>query len=359
MPAEKRSNGLFSMGRSLTPAHLDLESLYNMNISKNAPWHEILPFGLIDASLGQVCEVIARVLVAPSSASELVPILGHLSGVSGKMIRPGLLLLAGQCFGPVTEEHVKVAAMMEMIHGATLLHDDVIDDGQTRRGLPTVNRLWGNESAVLLGDYILSQIFVMAAELESPIARVVAETAACVCAGELRQVAQKHNWQLKESQYIAIIGDKSAAFFSGCCRLGAMLSGAAPDQVEAVARYGMDAGIAFQIADDLLDIAGQESRTGKTSQCDLAKSKLTLAAIHLVGTVGPSDRDAVYAMLDRPAESASELKKMLIRHGSLDYAQQRARHYVQLAMEALDAVAPGEARDALIEMAGFMADRSA
>lgn len=330
-----------------------------MNVPKNAPWREIAPFGLIDTPLGRVRDLIGHTLAVSESDEELGPILGHLRQSSGKMIRPGLLLLAGRCLGQITDRHIEVGAIVEMIHNATLLHDDVIDDGQVRRGMPTINHLWGNESAVLLGDFVLSQVFVLAARLDPPIAKVVGETAVRVCAGELRQAAQKRNWRLSERQYIDIITDKSAAFFSGCCRLGALLSDAGPDRAEAMARYGLHAGIAFQIADDLLDIAGHESKTGKTAQCDLAKSKLTLAVIHLVSRVGASAKEEVHALLDRPVESRAELTAMLVRHGSLDYAHRRARDYVRTAVEALDAMPPGQAKDALVEMAGFMVERTA
>jgi len=344
--------------RPPTCADRDLESPNDMNVSKKAPWRQIAPFGLIDAPLGKVCDLVDRTLAIPDSVHELEPILGHLRQGSGKMIRPGLLLLAGECFGGLTDEHVRVAAMLEMIHNATLLHDDVIDDGQVRRGLPTVNQLWGNESAVLSGDFVLSQVFVLGAGLDASIGKIVAETAARVCAGELRQVAQRRNWQLTEREYISIISDKSAAFFSGCCRLGALLSEAQPDQIDAMARYGLNAGIAFQIADDLLDIAGHESRTGKTAQCDLAKSKLTLAVIHLLSDVDSANRERVRAILDEPAEAAGELAEMLNRHGSLEYARQRARQYVQISIEALEGVPSGGAKDAMIELAGFMVKRT-
>jgi geranylgeranyl pyrophosphate synthase len=195
--------------------------------------------------------------------------------------------------------------------------------------------------------------------LDPPVAKLVAETAVRVCEGELRQVAQKQNWQLSEAEYISIITEKSAAFFSGCCRLGGLLAQAETPQIEALDRYGLYAGIAFQIVDDLLDIAGDEARTGKTPQSDLGKSKLTLAAIHLLETVEASARDEVCALLDRPTDSKRQLKDMFQRHGSLDYAHQCARTYVIKATDALKPLPAGDAKQALIETAHFMADRAA
>ena len=330
-----------------------------MDTSKNAPWHDIPSFAMVASHLGRASELIYGSLAAPELAGELAPLLEHFMARSGKMIRPGLLLLGGASLGPLTDEHIRVAAMVEMIHDATLLHDDVMDNGQTRRGVPTINRVWGNESAVLLGDFVLSRVFRMTAELEPRIGRVVAETAVRVCEGELRQVAQKQNWQLTEAEYISIITDKSAAFFSGCCRLGGLLAHAETPHIEALDRYGLYAGIAFQIVDDLLDIAGDEAQMGKTSQSDLNTSKLTLAAIHLLEAVGASEKEKVYSLLDNPAQSKRQFDEMLRYHGSLDYAHEQARGYVLKATEALKALPAGEARDALVETAHFMANRAA
>ena len=200
-----------------------------------------LRFARIDSPLGQVSDLIHQSLAAARRGrGAFASFFDHLNACSGKLLRPGLVLLAGECFGPLTEDHLRVSAMVEMIHHATLLHDDVIDDGHLRRGVPTVNRLWGNESAVLLGDFVLSRVFRMAADLDASVAKIVAQTAMRVCEGELRQIVQRRNWQLGEAQYIEIITEKSASFFSGCCRLGAMLSHAGRGaRSEAMARFGL------------------------------------------------------------------------------------------------------------------------
>ncbi|MGE5294000.1 MAG: polyprenyl synthetase family protein [Solirubrobacterales bacterium] len=324
----------------------------------HAPWREVPSFARIDSQLRQVNDLIHRSLSSRDAVGELSPLFDHLHISTGKLLRPGLVLLAGECFGPLTEEHVRVAAMVEMIHHATLLHDDVIDDGHLRRGVPTANRLWGNESAVLLGDFVLSRVFRMAADLDAAIAKVVAQTAVRVCEGELRQVMQRQNWRLSEAQYIEIIADKSASFFSGCCRLGAMLSHAGEKHVEAVSRFGLAAGIAFQMADDLLDIVGEEARTGKTGRRDVAKDKLTLAVIHLLETAGEEEAIRVQAMLESGNESRRELGDMLRRQGCLQYARQRAEDYVAIAVQSLADLPASGARDALIETSRFMADRT-
>jgi len=335
-----------------------MESPTIMSSLQHAPWREIPSFRTIDAELGRVSGLIRQSLSAHDTAGELGPLFDHLNVRSGKLLRPGLVLLTGQCCGALTDDHIRVAAMVEMIHHATLLHDDVIDHGHTRRGVPTVNRLWGNESAVLLGDFVLSRVFHMAAGLDAPVARIIARTAIRVCEGELRQVSQRRNWRLTESEYIDIITEKSASFFSGCCRLGALLTKAGEEQAEAAARYGLSAGIAFQIADDLLDVTGDESTTGKTGHSDLAGAKLTLAMIHLLRTVDESHRTDICALLESRGESRRELADLLGRHGSLRYAHEQAQAHMAAAARALAGLPAGEARDALLETARFMANRT-
>jgi octaprenyl-diphosphate synthase len=292
-----------------------------------------------------------------TTADELAPLSEYLSARNGKMVRSGLVLLVGECLGTIREEHIQVAAMVQMIHDATLLHDDVIDEGHRRRGAPTINRLWGNESAVLLGDFVLSRVFKMAADLDSSVARILAQTAVHVCEGELRQVMQRDNWQLRETEYLDIITEKSASFFSGCCRLGAVLSQGSPDQVEAAAAYGLHAGVAFQIMDDVLDIVGDESRMGKGARSDFDSSKPTLAIIHLLAGAPARDKAAICELLKTPGDSKHQLAAMLEAAGSLQYARERAQHYAARATEFLDTLPAGEARDALAETARLMADR--
>ena len=268
---------------------------------------------------------------------------------SGKMIRPGLVLLSGKCFDCITDVHIKVAACIEMIHNATLLHDDVIDEGSQRRGKPTINSLWGNESAVLLGDFMLSHVFKLSAKLNPRVTKVLADAAVRLCEGELAQIVQKDNWEMSESEYINIITEKSASLFSYSCYLGAILANAHEHQATLFSEFGLNAGIAFQIADDLLDIIGDEKTTGKTIGSDADKHKPTLAVIHF----RRSDLAARHSKSRVTNIPVSELKKA----GSLEYASIQAQKYVSLAIGALDSIQQCNAKSALIETAKFMADR--
>lgn len=348
------------------PEHTDIPAF--------ASYSEVPAFRLVAEPLSRVRGLIYQQLTAhgpvfaglnppprrrrPEDVNQL---LEYVSGRSGKMIRPGLLLLAGRCCGKITDEHIRAAAIIEMMHNATLLHDDVIDEGQRRRGLPTINSLWGNETAVLLGDLLLSRVFTMSAELGPPAAKVIAAAAVRLCEGELRQAVQKNDWQLSESEYIDAITEKSAVLFSGACYLGALLAEASQRHVRSLADFGLNAGIAFQITDDLLDIVGDESKTGKTLGSDISTHKLTLAVIHLLRAVDKREKGAIidsYLQGEDVQHDRDDLVKMLGRYGSLEYARGRTQEFVAAAVHALADLEQNDARDALIETADFMADRT-
>lgn len=345
-----------------------------IDISALTPGNDLPAFRLVAGPLNQVRRLIYRQLTAPSptiaglgsSPCKRRPeavnhLLEYISSRSGKMIRPGLVLLSGLCCGKITDEHVRVAAIIEMIHNATLLHDDVIDEGRTRRGRPTINTLWGNETAILLGDLLLSRVFTMSAETESPAAKVIADAAVRLCEGELRQAVQKKDWQLSESEYIDAITDKSAVLFSIACYLGGLLADTNPSHLQSLARFGLNAGIAFQITDDLLDITGDEGKTGKTLGSDVGTHKLTLAVIHLLRTIDKSEKNAlIKAYLENRdiQHDRNALVKILDRYGSIEYARDRTREFVVLATEALSNLEQNKARQALVETAEFMANRT-
>ncbi len=342
------------------PAQTDESSVF--------PPREVPAFRLIDDELGRVKKLIDEQLAA--SSEPVSRLLRRTNTSSGKMIRPMLVLLAGVCCGKLTDKHVRVAAIVEMMHNATLLHDDVIDEGQKRRGLPTVNSLWGNESAVLLGDFLLSKVFKMCAELEPQITRVIAAATVRICEGELRQIMVRHplpvapnesrdmRYDLSESEYIEIITEKSAALFSIACLLGGFLAGAGETQIQAMSDFGLNLGIAFQITDDLLDIIGDESKTGKTLGSDVNKNKLTLATIHLLRAVDESGKSGVTEMLNSPGESKKALVEMLRSYGSLGYAHGRAQDFVAKAIASLAGLKESDAKDALLETAKFVGRRA-
>jgi len=337
----------------------EARSIYNMqlpahtDISGSLPPSGVAAFRLINDELGQVKELINEQLLCCPDKIGVRRLVEHLNSCGGKMIRPGLVLLAGGAVGKITDKHIRIAAIMEMIHNATLLHDDVIDGGQRRRGQATVNSLWGNESAVLLGDFLLSKVFKMCADLEPQVVKIIATAAARTCEGELRQIAQRENWQLNEMEYIDIITEKSAALLSSCCYLGGLLGGAGEIEVRLLSDFGLNLGIAFQITDDLLDIIGDEVKTGKTLGSDVDKNKLTLAVIHLLGVMDEKGRSTVINSLCNKAG----LVEMLRSYGSLEYAYSRAQEFVAKAIAPLAGLRESNAKEALIETARFIGQR--
>jgi geranylgeranyl pyrophosphate synthase len=355
--------------------------------TNNSTSRRVIPaFKHIEDKLDQVQRLIKKQLTIPAKTDEINQLLEYVKAHSGKMLRPGLVLLSycvvrdASCekktryaIRNTQYELIRVAAIVEMIHNATLLHDDVIDDGQKRRGVPTINNLWGNESAVLMGDFLLSRVFRMCSDLQPKVTTMIAAAAARTCEGELQQVIQRRNWQwrrsrkghcvpccaLSESEYIDIITEKSAALFSNCCGLGALLANANEAQVQSLERFGLNAGIAFQITDDLLDLIGNESQTGKTSGSDVNNNKLTLAVIHLLGMIDDKEKERICSELNPPTGTRKkELLKMLSSYGSLEYARSRAEDFVNRALLALTSVKKNWAKEALIETAKFMANRA-
>jgi octaprenyl-diphosphate synthase len=323
------------------------------DISKSLLHSSVPAFRVINDELGQVKELIDKQLVCCPNKIGVRRLVEYVNGGGGKMVRPGLVLLAGRAVGKITDKHIRIAAIMEMIHNATLLHDDVIDEGQRRRGQATMNSLWGNESAVLLGDFLLSKVFKMCADLESQVVKIIATAAARTCEGELRQIAQRENWQLNETEYIDIITEKSAALLSSCCYLGGFLGGAGETEVQLLSDFGLNLGIAFQITDDLLDIIGDEVKMGKTLGSDVDKNKLTLAVIHLLGVMDEKGRNAVINSLCNKAG----LVEMLRSYGSLEYAYSRAQEFVTKAIGPLAGLRENVAKEALIETARFIGRR--
>jgi octaprenyl-diphosphate synthase len=248
----------------------------------------------------------------------------HVSHYRGKRLRPVLLLLTARACGKVVAAHHTLAAVVEMIHTATLVHDDVLDGARVRRRVPTVNALWGTKTSVLLGDYLFTHAFHLSATLDDVRAcRIIGEATNRVCEGELKQGLERGNLELGEDAYHEQIDGKTAALIEACGRLGALFAGAPEDVVEAMARYARRLGVAFQIADDLLDLVGEEKTAGKSLGTDLEQQKLTLPLIRLRALCGGGSPEAdpgapgnhKRAAL-RPLLEASDALTMRLRRGN-------------------------------------------
>lgn len=277
--------------------------------------------------------------------------------LGGKRLRPALLLLSARAAGELTGAHETLAVVVEMIHTATLVHDDVLDEAELRRHEDTVNARWGNETSVLLGDFLFSHAFYLASTLDSADAcMLIGKSTNRVCEGEMRQTLSEGDLALSEDDYFDIIDAKTAELCACCCQLGARYAGADRAVVEALAAYGRYLGMAFQIADDLLDLAGCESSTGKSLGRDLAKRKMTLPLIHARDTLVDGVRRNFLQSVAVGGDTG-ELMATLERLGSLDYARGVAEDYAAKATAELSAIGEGAAKETLKALASFVVSR--
>ena len=261
-------------------------------------------YGPVLEQLTDVEQRLNRELQSPYES--LMPLLRHGTQLGGKRLRPAMLLLSGSAVGELTADHVLLATVIEMIHTATLVHDDVLDEAETRRHVPTINARWNNHTSILLGDYLFSKSFRLAASLPSTEAcQWIGEAARLVCEGELRQVLQRDVLDLDEASYIEIIRGKTAELCRVSCQLGARYSDADDDTVDALGVYGDAVGVAFQIADDYLDLWGEDDTVGKTLGTDIVQGKLTLPIIRLLATSSGGNRSKIVRILYRTGRTAT------------------------------------------------------
>jgi len=273
--------------------------------------------------------------------------------LGGKRLRPALLLLAGMACGTLGPHHITLAVVMEMIHTATLIHDDVLDEAELRRHLDTVNAKWGNKSGVLLGDFLFSHAFFLAATTDDAFAcRAIGRSTNVVCEGEMRQINSRGRLELSEAEYFGIIDAKTAELCACCCRLGARFAGATEDQEESLARYGRNLGIAFQIVDDLLDLEGDETVTGKSLGTDLEQLKPTLPLIRLLSKLGPEQRRKLEAELTAGEGNRRALiEPWLVSGDALAYTRATAQRFAAAAQSDLLNLPAGPHRDVLHRLA--------
>ena len=255
----------------------------------------------------------------------------------GKRLRPALALLAGGATGGILSGHINLAVVVELIHAATLVHDDILDHADKRRGQPTSNARWGNSLAVLLGDTLFAHALRLATDFEdNRMSRRLADAASEVCLGEMIQTRHRFNLQLSVEDYFKILERKTGALFAVATELGAFLNGASPETQLKLSQFGMCLGTAYQIYDDCLDLAGDEGKAGKTLGSDLRRGKLTLPILHLLQSSEPSERERLSKLiLEGKEESFSGLVQTTVEAGALRYAVQRGRQMLEEAREHL------------------------
>ena len=284
----------------------------------------------------------------------------HVSRFRGKMLRPLLVLLSGKACGSLADAHVTIATVVEMVHMATLVHDDVLDEAELRRKGATINHLRGNEAAVLLGDYLISHSYHLCSSLDSQYAsRLIGRTTNQVCEGELLQIDNRNNLDLDEETYLRIITLKTASLCATCCALGARLSGAGEEEVRQLETYGLSLGIAFQIQDDILDVIGDSQTVGKTLGIDVEKGKMTLPMIHFMKTAPAEHRALLRSLLvGNDADKAERVRNLILPSKSITYAADRARQLVDRARSAIADLPDTDARRVMDAMAEFVVGRS-
>lgn len=282
----------------------------------------------------------------------------HLACGGGKLLRPMTALLAALALGYKGRKHITLGAVVELIHTATLLHDDVIDGAARRRGRETVNHLWGNHASVLVGDFLYSRAFQMIVRIDNPaVTACFADTTNTIAEGEIEQSLNRRRDSLDEDGYLEVIRKKTAVLFEAATRCGALVAEASPDALRSLSAYGLRLGMAFQIIDDVLDYAGDGD--GKAPGKDLAEGKPTLPIIHAIANGAPDDaeflRDALAgARGDQLARATAALRDA----GSFDYARRLAEHHTRAACDALAGLPASPHREALLDLARLACARS-
>jgi octaprenyl-diphosphate synthase len=283
----------------------------------------------------------------------------HIIGGGGKRLRPMLVLLAAQAAGYRGTNEALLAAIVEFIHTATLLHDDVVDESDLRRGRKTANALWGNAASVLVGDFLYSRSFQLMVEADDMrVMRILADATNRIAEGEVLQLLNVHNPDVDEVAYLRVIERKTAVLFSAATQLGGLLAGVPDAQEQALASYGMNLGFAFQIADDVLDYVSDAGTLGKNIGDDLAEGKATLPLIYAIERAPAAQAASLKRAIETGGlDSLDNIVAAIRDTGSIERARKRAQDYAGAAKAALAHIAPSQARDALIALADYSLQR--
>ena len=312
---------------------------------------DISKYDLVTVELEAVREIFEQELACDvPSISKMIE---QASIFRGKMLRPLLVLLCGKACGRIDHRHRVIAAVTEMVHLATLIHDDVLDEAQRRRGGRTINDLYGNEKAVLLGDMFISHAYHLCSSLkDQSFAQRIAMTTNTVCEGELMQLRYRSRYDLSEEIYLDIISRKTASLMASCCYLGAQAADADENTCDSLEKYGHKMGTAFQIADDILDLIGDEQTAGKTLGSDLIKEKMTLPVIYFFRNCSPDEQHRVENLLAQPSrEALSEFAVRLDKTGGIEYARTRAAEFISQAKDHLPDHLELQVRQDLVRLA--------
>jgi len=298
-----------------------------------------------------------------ASDTALIPQLAaHLVDSGGKRLRPLITLAAARQYGYQGKEHLKLAAAVEFIHTATLLHDDVVDESVLRRGRPSANTVWGNKPSVLVGDFLFSRAFQLMVETGAPqVLDILANASAVIAEGEVMQLRSAKNLAVGEQDYLKVITAKTAALFAAAAEAGAMIAGADEPHSRAMHAYGRNLGIAFQLVDDALDYSGRQAVMGKSVGDDFRESKVTLPIILSLANASEEERRFWRKTIEVSVQEEGDLSRaieFLERGGALAATVERARRYARDARDVLSIAPDGEIKAALAEIADFVVERA-
>ncbi|MDE0690929.1 MAG: polyprenyl synthetase family protein [Gammaproteobacteria bacterium] len=317
-------------------------------------------FGLVRGDFEAVNRLIPQQLSSPVPLIEEIG--RHIVSAGGKRLRPLIALLASRlCGHEGMDGPVRLAVVIEFLHTATLLHDDVVDHSPLRRGQATANTLWGNGPSVLVGDFLYSRAFELMVELDSmPVMAIISEATNRVAEGEVMQLANIGNADIDEREYMAIIRRKTAMLFQASAHTGAALAGADAATTAALKNYGLHFGLAYQLVDDWLDYAGERDVMGKDAGNDLAEGKMTLPLIHAARNGTSTDAALIrQAIESRSTERLPQVLAAVRRTGALDYTRDRAQVEIQRALAETSVLHPNRHREGLRSLAQFAASRLA
>ncbi len=288
-------------------------------------------------------------------------IVDYMAGANGKRLRPALALLSAKAFGEVAEPVVALAASLEMIHVATLIHDDIIDHSDVRRKQKTLNSKWGNEISVLMGDYVLASTFhLMSRNLPKEVLEILSDATKVICRGEISETFHRFNPDLTEEQYYEVVREKTASLIAVSCQTGAVLSGADDRVADALYRYGLGIGMAFQLVDDTLDFEGESGKFGKPVLADFKEGKLTLPVLHCMKVCAKPERTRLRRLIVKRSKTSGDLRflmGLLSKYQSLRYSRGRAKDFASEASLALDLLEGNRVKNDLLEYAKFFVHR--
>ena len=331
----------------------------SLDVDASVKPHERLA-NMLEADLGAV-DALIRARMASENAPRIPEVTAHLVNAGGKRVRPMLTLAAARLCGYDGENHHRLAATVEFIHTATLLHDDVVDESAQRRGRPTANLLWDNKSSVLVGDYLFARSFQLMTETGSlRVLNILSDAAATIAEGEVLQLTAAANLATTEDIYLKVVRGKTAALFAAAAEVGGVIAGVPDTQVEALHTYGDALGIAFQMADDLLDYGGDTSATGKNLGDDFRERKLTLPVIKAVTAADQNERTFWQRTIEKGDQRDGDLDhalSLISKHGTMEATREIALDWSESAKTAMLSFPKHDLRDMLVDLADYVVER--